>query len=394
MKVPVIALGGERGPGIHSKYCRAFACKEVSQSPVLIEAIAKIARFTGQRPILLPSSDEAARTISYGRTAIAEFADSPILDQRIADACLTKSGLHKAAERLDVPHPDAFFPEDRESLLGIEDRIDYPCVLKPDDSKKLYRVFGVKAFMVRSKAELLGAYLKCEQRGVSVFVQEYIPGDVTANHGFAAYFDRRSMPHCIVTYQRLSEWPRDSPGIASMAMSVSEPELAELGARLFSGLEFHGIVQAEFKRDSRDHKWKIIDVNPRAWTSNRLATASGCNIPYAAYAEYCGIPLQESYMRPQVRWVNFVDTAFDFLNRWRQGGLSLSDLRFPGREKVTYAVFDWNDPKPFVWFLRNIGWASRLGRAVRSQSGWGEEKTASDRAMLDAPGEAKLHSRQ
>jgi dihydrofolate reductase len=231
-------------------------------------------------------------------------------------------------------------------------------------------------------------------RVVSVFVQEYIPGDVTANHGFAAYFDPQSMPHCIVTYRRLSEWPRDSPGIASMAISVCEPELVELTTKFFSGLKFHGVVQAEFKRDPRDHRWKIMDVNPRAWASNRLATASGCNIPYAAYADYEGIPLQESYMRPQVRWVNFVDTAFAFLSRWRQSGLSLSDLRIPRSEKMTYAVFDWNDTKPFIWFLRNVGWASRLRSAVRSPSGWGEGKTASARVMVDAHGEAKLHSRQ
>jgi D-aspartate ligase len=364
-EVPVIALGGASGPGLYSKYCRAFACK-VTDPAVLIDAIARIARSAGQRPILLPASDEVARTISLHEPAIAEFADSPIFDHRIADACLTKSGIHETAERFDVPHPRAIFPEDYPSLLEMEDKVDYPCVLKPDDSKSFNRAFGGKAFVVRSNAELRRDYLKCAQKGVSVFVQEYVPGDVRANYGFAAYFDRHSTPHCVLTYRRLSEWPPGSPGISCEAVSVYEPELMRVATKFFSGLKFHGIVQTEFKRDSRDGKWKIIDVNPRAWTTNRLATAGGCNIPYAAYAECEGIPLQESYARPGVRWVNLIDMAFSSLGRWRQGDPSSLDFRLSRREKTTYAVFDWNDPRPLLWLLRNIGWASRLGAVFGS----------------------------
>ncbi|MDA4136693.1 MAG: hypothetical protein OK449_06830 [Thaumarchaeota archaeon] len=366
MKVPVVALGGGSGPGLHSKYCKAFTCKEVSNSTVLIDAVARIARSTGQRPILLPASDEVARTISLYEAAIGEFADSPIFDRGIADACLTKSGIHETATRFDVPHPRAIFPEDYQSLLGMEDEVDYPCILKPDDSKSFDRAFRAKAFVVRSNAELRRGYLKCAQKGVSVFVQEYIPGDVRANYGFAAYFDRRSAPHCVLTYRRLSEWPPGSPGISCEAVSVHEPELMGQATKFFSGLKFHGIVQAEFKRDSRDGRWKIMDVNPRAWTTNRLATAGGCNIPYAAYAECEGAQLQESYVRPGLRWVNLVDTAFSSLGRWRQGGLSSSDVRPLRSEKTTYAVLDWNDPRPLVWLLVNVGWASRLGAMVRS----------------------------
>ncbi len=375
----MIALGGDPGPGLFSKYCRYVTCRSLSQPSVLIEAVTRIAGSLLQRPILLASSDEAARTIALNKGSLEQCADVPIFSRETTAACLNKSGIHDAAERLGVPQPVAYFPDVLDELSRVAGSIDYPCVLKPDNTKELYRILGVKALMVRSRDELFHSYNAITRRRIRVFVQEYIPGETEANYGFAAYFDKDSRPHCVVTYRRLGEWPPDSFGIAAQAVSVDVPELFEQAINFFSGLRFHGVAQAEFKRDSRDNKWKIIDVNPRAWTSNRLATRCGCNIPYAAYQECIGMSFGESRMRPAVKWANFPDALFSDLYRWPRGQLSRSQGLMRTRGEVVHAVYDWRDPGPFVWLLRNGNMKSRLAKFLRTWTSRGRAGAASAR---------------
>ena len=360
--VPVIALGGTSGPGLFSKYCRAMARNGLSERSVLIETVMRIAESLHQRPVLLACSDDAARTISLNKSALERCMDAPVFDTEVGGACLTKTGLHDAAEKLGVPQPQAYFPEGLEGLARIAESIDYPCVLKPDNSKEFYRAFGVKAVIARSRDELIQSYVATASRNIRAFVQEYVPGETDANYGFAAYFDRDSRPHCAVTYRRLREWPPNSLGITAMAVSIDAPKLLEQASRFFSGLKYHGIAQAEFKRDPRDNQWKILDVNPRAWTSNLLATRCGCNIPYAAYLDCNGLSLEGSRMRPSVKWVNITDAFFSSLSGWGRGQLSLSECLRPMVGGVADAVFDWRDLKPFAWVLRTGAIISHFGK--------------------------------
>jgi predicted ATP-grasp superfamily ATP-dependent carboligase len=318
----------------------------------LIDTVRKITEKLHQRAIIIPASDDAAMTISLSKSGLERYADVPIPSAETVGICLSKIAIHRAGERLGLPHPNAYFPEGLGEVSRVAGSIEYPCVLKPDDSKEFYRALGVKAIIAKSRDELLRSYETAAKHKVKVFVQEHIPGETDSNYGFAAFFDRDSRPHCGMTYRRIREWPPHSPGVAAMAISVAVPELVDQATKFFSGLGFHGIVQAEFKRDPRDDIWKILDVNPRAWTSNRLATRCGCNIPLAAFLDSVGLGFEKPSMRQGVIWMNFREAFFSSLSAWRRRRLSLSECLRPLRGEIVYAVYDRNDVAPSIWGLR------------------------------------------
>ncbi len=366
--IPVFALGGGDGPGLYSRYCIPVKLGRM-EPRLFLESVARIARHTRRRPVVLPCSDEAAALISSNKAAIEEFADAPVFRPEISGECLTKIGLDRGCRRLDVPHPRSAFPVSAKDLDVIESAIGYPCVLKPDQTKRLEMALGVKAILASTKEELTARFLECRRRGIDVFVQEFIPGGTRSNYGFAAYFDRTSTPHGIVTYRRLLDWPCDSPGISAMTENVHEPELEKAAVGFLKGLSFTGIVQAEYVNDNRDGKWKILDINPRAWTSNRLATALGCNIPWAAYSECDGSDIDPAVASGSFRWLNLMDSMFALMRKTLRGNPSVWRALTPNRTFV-HAVLDREDPGPFASQITSLGLASRMSALTRRQSQW------------------------
>jgi len=88
-------------------------------------------------------------------------------------------------------------------------------------------------------------------------------------------------------YRRIREWPH-CYGNGCMIESIVEPELEEITTKLVKKIGYHGIVDAEFKKDLKDNKFKIIEINPRCWMQNGFPTSCGINFPYMAYMDAIG----------------------------------------------------------------------------------------------------------
>jgi len=80
-------------------------------------------------------------------------------------------------------------------------------------------------------------------------------------------------------HKRLREFPT-SGGSSAKAVSVKNKELGNLGEKLLSSRKWHGVAMVEFKKDKRDGKFKLIEINPKFWGSLALAIRSGVEFPY------------------------------------------------------------------------------------------------------------------
>ena len=57
-----------------------------------------------------------------------------------------------------------------------------------------------------------------------------------------------------------------------------DPEVAELGLRFCQSVGLRGLLNVEFKRDSRDGELKLIECNHRFTASTALHLAAGLNV--------------------------------------------------------------------------------------------------------------------
>jgi predicted ATP-grasp superfamily ATP-dependent carboligase len=61
------------------------------------------------------------------------------------------------------------------------------------------------------------------------------------------------------------------------------PELIDAGRTILEGIGYNGYSLIEFKRDSRDGVFKLMDVNGRPNGSLRQAVTAGVNFPWIQY---------------------------------------------------------------------------------------------------------------
>src|SRR5439155_10089079 len=107
------------------------------------------------------------------------------------------------------------------------------------------------------------------------------------------YVDRSGVLRACLARRRLWMHPR-AFGNSTLSVAIPLPEVSEAmaGLRLlFESIGYTGLFDAEFTLDSRDGRFKILEVNARAWWQLELATAAGLDLCLLAYRDALGQPL-------------------------------------------------------------------------------------------------------
>jgi hypothetical protein len=106
--------------------------------------------------------------------------------------------------------------------------------------------------------------------------QEFVPK--SNEYGFFALYDRGEP---VATFQHRQErgW-KYAGGPSAYRTSVRIPELERAGTALLDHLDWHGVAMVEFLRDDRTGEFKLMEVNPRFWSSLPFTVQAGVDFPY------------------------------------------------------------------------------------------------------------------
>ena len=153
-------------------------------------------------------------------------------------------------------------------------------------------------------------------------------------------------------------YPR-SFGNSTLSVTIPADEVApavEALRRLFEGIGFVGLFDAEFKLDARDQTYKILEVNARPWWQLELTAASGLDVCTMAYRDAIGLPVAtQSAYRIGRTWVNPVPDLTAWWTGRKQGDRTGG---FPLKAWFTgpNTICSWDDPMPAL---------DELGRFLR-----------------------------
>ena len=103
-------------------------------------------------------------------------------------------------------------------------------------------------------------------------VQELIPGGDDELYTVGSYIDAAGTVLGLFSGRKLRQSP---PGIGTCRVgeAVWVQEAVDAALRLLRAFNFQGVSQVEFKRDPRDGRFKLMEVNPRLWLWHGLAAA-------------------------------------------------------------------------------------------------------------------------
>jgi D-aspartate ligase len=326
--------------------------------------------------LLFPLYDDAVMSVSREAATLSSVyrLTTPAWScvRRATDKRLT----YEAAELAGVPVPLTWYPASADELGSLD--VVFPAIIKPANSAPLQTATRRKAFPARTPEELADAYeLAAGLVGTDgLMVQELVPGGGSSQFSVAA-FCRDGEVLASMTARRSRQYPVDFGLGSSFVEAVEVPELQPLAAALIERLGLSGMVEVEFKRDGRDGRHKLLDVNVRAWGWHGLCKDCGVDFPYLQYCETLGLPLPTTHVVYGHRWRRLLTDLPAALIEMRGGTLSPIAYACSFRGPTARSVLDLRDPMPAVGDLWVAAWrviaaagrpgsrpgASRLARA-------------------------------
>jgi predicted ATP-grasp superfamily ATP-dependent carboligase len=181
-------------------------------------------------------------------------------------------------------------------------------------------------------------------------VQEWIPGDERNLLIFGSYRGRRGeILASFTARKRLQYPPLVGTGIVVEALPV--PEIEDASQALLESLGFFGVSEIEFKRDERDERLYLVEINPRHWDQHRLGTKVGVNLSEAAYRDATGQPVPAmTQASGRALWLAEQGLAYHVRRVVKRRAPVAQLLEVFGAPR-TWAVFDFSDPRPFLSML-------------------------------------------
>lgn len=304
-------------------------------------------RFDLRDWVLFPTRDETVAAFSRYRDELAEFFRVTTGEWSSIEWAWDKKKTYELAETLGIPVPQTFNVRDSAELATLDGRL--PLAIKPAIKENFFYSTGAKAWRADTPEELRHFYEKATRqiKPEEVLIQEIIPGDGREQFSYCAFF-QNGVPYSTLTARRARQHPREFGRASSYVVTVDLPAIEELSERFLKAINYHGLVEIEFKRDPRDGKYKLLDVNARTWGFHWIGSGAGVDFPYLAFADQMGLESVPTRARAGIGWVRILTDVPTALSDMAHGCLSIGEyLRSLCTARVD-AVFSWRDPLPFL----------------------------------------------
>lgn len=341
------------------------------QQEELLSFLQSLAREMNVRPLLLPTRDHDVNFLSSHRAELLErfrIAQpsgpelEPVMNKALLADCARGAGI-AVPESVTVQVPD-----DIRSSRALR----FPCICKPLYASQ-WRTAEMWEAVGRQKALKFEGYAELESfyRGICrldprVTVQEWIEGGEESLQIFGSVCDAGSQIIASFTARKRLQYP-PLAGTGIVVEAIPLRDLEEPSRRLLERLRFRGISEIEYKRDARNGRLYLIEINPRHWDQHGLGAAAGVNLSEALYRDATGQPRREMRQTDgSVLWIAEAEYA-RHLARCALGRAPLRDLWLGFSSRRTWSVFDPTDLRPIA---ARLGLSPWLPRRNRGTEGW------------------------
>ncbi|HOS28158.1 MAG TPA: ATP-grasp domain-containing protein [Deltaproteobacteria bacterium] len=363
----VVVGGRAKNISSASKYCtRAYHLPSpMADEQQYLDRVLKVVRDENVE-IVFPMTEPAVHILSRNSHEFPEgvLIAAPEWDKIVIT--FNKVEVFRRAEDLGVGIPSTVFVRDREDFFTKEHLFtNFPVVVKPGMSR-IHTGSGfisAKVAYANSAEELKVCYEKNDALNYPSMIQEKIIGPGT---GLFTLFDR-DRHLALFSHRRLREKP-PSGGVSVVSESIPlDPEMVDASARLLSSIGWTGVAMVEFKRDIRDGRPKLMEINGRFWGSLQLAIACGVDFP-ALLLDYLrgekpDVVIGEYKTGHKLKW--FLGTLDHLIIRLKNDDSSLNlppgspskfccflDFLKVWERDTSFDVIDRDDIRPFIRELK------------------------------------------
>ena len=308
--------------------------------------------------VLYPTREETVAAFSRNRAELAQRFRVPTPDWHTVRWAWDKRNTYRLADELAIPIPRTWYPRRLEDLDGVD--AEPPFAIKPAIKEHFFYATKAKAWRADTRSELVERF----QRAVAltgpgeVMVQELIPGDGDQQFSYCAFF-KNGVGVASMVVRRRRQHPPEFGRASTYVETTDVPLLETFSERFLRAIGYYGLVEIEFKLDRRDGRYKLLDVNARAWGYHSLGQQAGVDFPFLLFADQLGEQIASCHARAGVRWIRLVTDLPTAAYELAHGQL---DWRSYVRSLVGFdveAVFSLKDPMPALAEVALLPYLSR-----------------------------------
>lgn len=347
--IPVCVIDDEPSISRYSRYTtRTIRVANVrDEEPTVAALLDAVERYDMAGWVVFPTRDETVAALARNRERLGDVLRITTPGWESMKYACDKRETYRLAQRLGIPIPRTWFPEGAGDLAEID---AFPAVVKPAAKDPFVRATGAKAWRVDTRDELEAAFDRAERIAGpgGIVVQELVPGGSETIFGYCAFFRRGEVVGRMVTrYGR--QHPPDFGRSATYVETVEAPELDEPSARFLEEIGYYGLVEIEYKHDTRDGTYRLLDVNARTWGYHALGARLGVDFPHLLYRDQFGDPPVGVVSAPSgVGWVRLVTDLPTVAAGLARRRVSFSDYVRSMRHARCESVLSAGDPLPML----------------------------------------------
>lgn len=329
--------------GLRSRYCLPLLCPDpYAEEQRFTAFLSELVELLPAPTPILATHDDGLATISRALPKLGGKLLCPAPGAAKLDLLQQKSWQLARAAEANVAAPLTLYPSSASEAREAAKEIGFPLFVKPSEPIAFRKVYPRRrVFSCDSMAGLDEAYEMAAP--YAPMLQEVVPGGDKELYTVGSYLDNGGRALGIFCGRKLRQTPRSRKlvprGVGSCrhGEALWLPELVEDSLRLLEVCTYTGISQVEFKRDPRDGRYKLMEINPRLWMWHTLAAACGVNLAHIAYLDLTGRP-------PEPRTSE---------GRRKQWAITLMRGERPiiARPPFVEPVLSLRDPKPALVYL-------------------------------------------
>jgi D-aspartate ligase len=314
--------------------------------------------------VLFPCADPEICFLAENYESLARRFRLSTMPWSILGQMQDKRLLCGQARKLGMACPTHYVPDD---ATGAPEPDGYPVVIKPALHRRSSRLpyAYARAWRADNRESLLRLLARATRYlpAADLVVQEFIPGGRMTQFSYAGVWNSGRPVASMVT-RRLRQHPIEF-GTGTLIETVDEPSIEKEAERILGSVGYHGLVEVEFKFDSRTNSHKIIDVNTGAWSWIGLGEAAGVDFPWLAWQAEMGSATEMRRPQSGTRWRYLPRDLLAAMGEIVTSRITLRDLMDSLLHTRAAASFALDDPLPGLLDLPLVA-----ARVLRRLLGW------------------------
>ena len=241
--------------------------------------------------LLIATSDLYVKMVMEEKSLLEKYYVFNYPSINIVNNLLVKENFYQTYKNmgLDMPKTHIYKCNQNDDINKIKEYFkEYPIIIKPSDGVEYHHLEETldKVYKVKTEEELERTILKIEKAGYNsnLIIQEFIPGDDSALFDSIFYVGKNKKAQ-IATFAQIGLQERTPTGIGNCTVLVNgydehgyKEELIYKLKEFLERIGYQGFCEFDMKYDSRDGKYKVLEINPRQSRSGYYVCATGHNL--------------------------------------------------------------------------------------------------------------------